>query len=139
MKKLTRNEAIDDIREVLLNLVDDEESVCKVTSDLGIFCGGFSQWNYEELKERFHWIVERRPDISRAELEALANRWCLTRQSPEHGRITCDLMARAPGRKPCAGWDEWYEAEIRDFYAELLGQRVRVHPNPLPALVGASA
>jgi hypothetical protein len=135
MKELTREEAIDDIREVLLGLAGEGDSVCKVATELGVFCGGFSQWGYDDLKQRFHWIVERHPDVSRAELEALANRWCLTRQFPEHGRITCDLMARAPRRNPCAGWDEWYEAEIAGFYAELLGEKVSVHPNPLPALV----
>ena len=133
MKELTRDEAIDGIREVLLGLVDDKTSVCQVASEKGIFCQGFSQWTFDELKEHFPWISQRHPDLTRGELEALANRWCLTRQAPERGRLTCDLMARAPTRKPCAGWQEWYEAEIEHFYRELLGEEVRVVPNPLPA------
>lgn len=132
MKELTRDQAIDDIREVLLELVDEKTSVCQVASDLGLFCGGFSQWGLDELKARFPWIVRQHPDVSRAELEVLANRWCATRQSPEHGRITCDLMQRAPTRKPCAGWEEWYEAEIARFHRELFGSEVRVVPNSLP-------
>lgn len=132
MKALTRDEAIDGIREALLALVDDKTSVCQVVSEKGVFCQGFSQWSIAELKQRFPWISQRHPDLSRGELEALANRWCLTRQSPEQGRITCDLMARSPERKPCAGWEEWYEAEIARFYRELLGEDVRVVPNPQP-------
>lgn len=129
MKVLTRDEAIGDIREALLGLVDEKNSVCKVAGELGLFCGGFAQWSDDELKERFPWIVRQHPDISRGELEVLANRWCLTRQSQEHGRVPCDLLARAPERKPCAGWQEWYEAEIARFHHELFGENVRVVPN----------
>jgi hypothetical protein len=133
MKELTRDEAIDDIREVLLGLVDEKNSVCKVVGDLGIFCGGFARWSFDELQERFPWSVAQHPDLSRAELEALANRWFATRQSRRHGRVTCDLMQRAPTRKPCAGWDEWYESELAQFHRDLLGDEVRVVPNALSA------
>lgn len=131
MKVITRNEAIDAIRGALLDLVDDESSLCQVADRLGIFCGGFSQWSLDELKQRFPWIVDRHPDVGRAELERLANRWCLTRQSVEHGRVPCDLLARAPARKPCAGWEEFYEAEIAGFHRELLGEEVKVVPEAL--------
>ena len=132
MKELTRDEAIDAIRDVLLTQVDDKTSVCQVASEKGVYCQGFSQWSFTELKERFPWIAQRHPELTRGELEALANRWCLTREAPELGRITCDLMARAPERKPCAGWQEWYEAELEHFCRDLLGEEVRVKPNPLP-------
>ncbi len=124
--RLTRNEAIQDIREMLLSPVDDDHSVCEVANRYGIFCGGFSRWSFDELKSRFHWVAEKHPGIDRAEFERLANRWLLTRQFTSYGRLPCDLFAIR--HASCAGWKDFYEPELARFYEELFGEEVQVVP-----------
>lgn len=129
MMRMTRKEAIQDIREMLLSLVDDDHSVCEVANRYGIFCGGFSQWSFDELKRRFHWIADRHPECEREEFERHANRWLLTAQFSSFGRLPCDLFSIRPAS--CAGWQDFYEAELAGFYEELFGQPVEVVPDEL--------
>lgn len=81
MKVVTRLQAIDDLRRAILQLVDDEHSMCDTAKRLGIYCRGFAQYADEELFERYKWIVQRRGVKTREELEDLANRWQLARRS----------------------------------------------------------
>jgi hypothetical protein len=127
--RLTRGEAIQDIREMLLTLVDDEHSICDVAARLRIGCRGLDQWSTDELRRRFPWIAEEHPDAAREQLEELAQRWLLSRQMPSHGLLPCDLFARAKG--PCAGWEEFYEADLARTYLELFGVEVEVVPDSL--------
>jgi hypothetical protein len=127
--RLSRSEAIQDIREMLLCLVDDDHSLCEVVSRAGIFCGGFSQWDFDELKHRFRWIAAEKPNIDRAEFERLANRWLLTHQWASYGRLPCDRFAQA--RASCAGWNDFYEADLARYYEQLFGERIQVVPDGL--------
>ena len=69
---ITRNEAISRLREVLLSITDEETCVCKAATERNVFCRGFRRLDDKELRERYWWIVRRRPDITREELEGIA-------------------------------------------------------------------
>ena len=92
MKNLLRSQAIHDIRSSLMNLVDEEHSMCEVAARLHILCGGFAQWTFGELKKRYPTIVRSRPRITRKQLEELANRWQVARQTACGTAIACDTQ-----------------------------------------------
>ena len=124
MKKLTRAEAIDALRAKLLTLTDDEHSMCEVASKLHLYCGGFSQWKFDELRRRYAHIVKHRPHVSRPALEELANRWQLARQFVQGTLLACDTQTME--RHTCHGWDGFSDEQLTQFYAELLGEPVEI-------------
>ena len=133
MKSKTRDEAINAIRAKLLTLVDDQHSMCQVASRLGILCEGFSQWKTRELRQRYGWIVENRPEIRRDELEDLANRWQLARQFVLGTLISCDTQeGEHEEHHTCHGWREFTDEQIVTFHRDLLGEEIQIDP-PSPA------
>lgn len=130
MKTITRSQAIGEIRAELMKLVDEDHSICDVAARLGIFCGGFAQWTFQELKKRYPFIVRSRPHITRAELEELANRWQLARQTVMDTRMSCDTQLAESGKQVCHGWDEFDDEEMAAFHAQLCGEEVEVVPDP---------
>ena len=124
MQSLTRTQAVDELRGHLARLADDEHSVCEVATRLDIFCHGFSQWTDTELRDRYDWIVKRRPDITRAELTRIANLWQLARQEVHGEPTACDVQCSE--RDTCRGWDEWSNTDIAKFLREMTGQPVEV-------------
>jgi hypothetical protein len=126
MKTCTRAEAIDDLRRALLEWQDDEHSICQVAAERGLFCHGFAQWKFGELKQRFPQIVRSRPAITREELEELANRWHLVRDECTGHKITCDTQAGDEHYHQCRGWDEFDDHQLEKFYEEIYGEAVRI-------------
>ena len=124
MKTMTREQALSDIRKALLEMVDEEHSMCRVAAEHRIFCHGFKQWTDSELFRRFRWIAERKQITSRAELEAAANRWHLQRQEALGLPISCD--AQREDHDQCWGWDEFSDREIEGFYKELRREDVQI-------------
>jgi hypothetical protein len=120
MKTLTREQAVADIRKALLELTDDEHSMCQVAAEKRIYCHGFKQWTDSELFRRFRWIAERKGITARTELEAAANRWHLQRQEALGLPIACD--AQRVDHDQCWGWDEYPDKEIARFYREILDE-----------------
>jgi hypothetical protein len=131
MRNVTREEAVELLRSALVDMVDDRRSLCQVASERGIFCRGFSQWTFPELRERFPWIARLEPDLDRERFEKRANQWMLHRQFCKSGRLPCDVPAEARRCKPCHGWDEFYEAELAAFCSEICGEQVRVVPESM--------
>jgi hypothetical protein len=131
MKRITRTQAICQLRAALRPMMDSRTSLCAAVAERGVFCGGFGQWSLAELRRRFPWIAERHPGADRATFVALADRWQRTRTGVEHGRLPCDVAERHRGAAPCAGWEELYEAELARFVDELCGERVQVVPDEL--------
>jgi hypothetical protein len=127
-KRIPRDEMISLLRKRCTSLVDDEHSLCSVASRLHIACGGFSQWKFHELKERYDWIVKRRPGITRAELEDLANRWQLARQTVRETPLPCDTQLLEGQHKTCEGWDHFSDRDLERFWTELTGETVEVAP-----------
>ncbi|MHC4844757.1 MAG: hypothetical protein ACYTCU_01205 [Planctomycetota bacterium] len=124
MQTITRQQAIDRLRGKLLQLTDEEHSICEVASEKGLFCHGFSQWTFEELKERYWWLVKSRPDISREELERLANIWQVARCTVMDTSMACDTQTAE--HDTCKGWDEWDNAALANYIDELCHEKVMV-------------
>ncbi len=135
-KKFPRSEMIALLRKRCLAFVDDEHSLCEVASRLKIACGGFSQWKFHELKERYDWIAKRRPGITRAELEDLANRWQLARQTVHEAPLSCDSQMLEREHKICDGWDTHANEDLQRFWRELSGEEVEVVPDPAAPAAG---
>jgi hypothetical protein len=138
VKTITRTQAIADIRAKLLELVDDDHSVCEVATRYGIFCGGFAQWSFNELKKRYPFIVRSRPHITREELEDLANRWQLARQFVLDQPTACDVQEIDEGRHTCQGWNEFTEEELAGYHATLCGEQVQVVADGAPPAGGSA-
>lgn len=119
-KALTRTEAIDRLRDELLKLAGDEESVCKVAAEKNIFCQGFHRSSDGGLRRCYSWLDKKRPGMSRAELEDLANRWQLARQEVNQLPIACDVQQKE--HDSCNGWDDFSNADLSRFYLELTGR-----------------
>ena len=58
---ISRQEAITDIRELLLTLADEETSVCEIVARSKVGCRGLSRFTLDELKDRFPWIAREYP------------------------------------------------------------------------------
>jgi hypothetical protein len=126
LKKIDRARAVADIRESLLRLVDDDHSMCEVAAQKGIHCHGFSQWSFEDLKKCYGWIADRRPHVTRSELEHLANAWQLARQQVFDTRLSCDTQSVE--HDTCLGFDGWSDALLARFHAEICGEPVEIAP-----------
>jgi hypothetical protein len=121
---LTRQGAIDHIRESLENLTDAENSICKVSAEHGIFCRGFKRFTDTELRRRYGWIVRKRPDMSREDLEKIANDWQLAQQQVQDTSLACDVQTKL--HDTCCGWDDFTNEELATFYAQVTGREVHV-------------
>jgi hypothetical protein len=126
MKTLTREEAIDKLRAKLLDYVDDDHSICDVAARLHIFCGGFAQWTFTELKKRHPMIVKSRPYVTPAELKDLANRWQLARQFATGNDFACDVQLAEGEMRVCQGWNEFTDADLAGFVSEICGETVHI-------------
>jgi len=132
---ITRNEAITLLRQRCVALVDEEHSLCQVAARLRILCGGFSQWKFHELKQRFNWIASSRPGVTRKELEDLGNRWQLARQYVLDRPLACDVQADEKQHRICDGWAGHSDEDLARFCHELTGEEYSVIPDPTPAVV----
>jgi hypothetical protein len=126
MKQITRTQAIEALRTKLLALADDEHSICDVAAQRGIYCHGFAQWSFGELKKRHPTIVRSRKAITPAELRELANRWQLARQEVRHEALACDAQMHEGPLQMCKGWGTWSTADLSRFYEEMTGEQVEV-------------
>lgn len=129
MRKITREEAIRDIRAELLELVDEEHSMCDVAAREGIFCGGFAHWSFGELKKLHPQIVRSRQRITPAQLRDLANRWQLARQFVTGERLACDLQQHETSHPICRGWDDFDDEQLAGFHATLCHEPVEIVPS----------
>jgi hypothetical protein len=129
MKSITRTEALNLLRQRCMVLVDDEHSLCHVAARLKILCGGFSQWTSAELKERYQWILQNRPRMTRQQIEDLANRWQLARQFVSGTEIACDNQIQEKLHQTCHGWDEHSLEDLARYCEEMTGEPVEVVPD----------
>jgi len=129
VKRIPRTQAIADLRAALLELVDDEHSICEVAAERGIFCGGFSQWTFHELKKQYPTIVRSRPRLTPKQLKELANRWQLVRKEVLGTDLACDTQLEEHRFQTCKGWNEWPNEDLARFHFELCGEEVEVVPD----------
>ena len=122
--KVKRDVAINQLREALVGMTDDDHSMCEIAAEKGIFCGGFKRYSDTELRERYGWLARKNPDAPREVVEDLANRWQLARQEFRDRNLACDVQTIE--HHTCGGWDEFSNDELATFYRELLGKEVVV-------------
>ena len=124
MTTMTRDQAVRALRRKLLEMTDDDHSMCRVASEKGIYCRGFRQLTDEQMKQKYEWILRRNPAMNRAELEDLANRWQLARQIVDQVPISCD--AQQIEHDTCSGWDGVSDADLVRFHHELLAEEIQI-------------
>lgn len=121
---ILRTEMIALLRSELAKLTDEDNSICKVASDRGIFCQGFHRYSDGSLRRCYSWLDKRRPGMSREELEDLANRWQLARQMVDGLPLACDVQQKE--HNSCGGWDDFSNEELSHFFNELTGRSLMV-------------
>ena len=119
-----RGEAVARLRQALLTLTDSEHSMCQVAGERGIFCRGFRRWNAPDFDRRWRSAIGRSTHLSRAQMEEFANLWQLSEQLRQRVSLACD--AKPKGLGGCRGWDEFSNADLSRFCADVLGSRVEV-------------
>ena len=124
VETIAREEAVKILRGELLKLVDDENSICKVAAEKGIFCKGFQRYSDFELRKRYRWIARKDRRYTREEIEELANRWQLARQDVDELPLACDVQQVE--HDSCRGWDDFSSEELGKFIYQVTGRVVAV-------------
>jgi hypothetical protein len=124
VESISRPEAIERLRNVLAAASDEEQCACVISGRYGIFCRGFSGLSDKEFRERFSWIVRKRPGASREELEQLASLYHLGRQQVTGTAVCCDVETR--DHCGCDGWNMFDSRALERFCSELTGAAVRI-------------
>jgi hypothetical protein len=120
----SRPEAVARLRAALLALTDEESSICHVAAKLGIFCRGFRRWNASEFDRRWRGAIGRTSHLTRAQMEEFANLWQLGEQIRQRVAFACDTKTEGDGT--CRGWEEFSNADLARFCADVLGHNVEV-------------
>ncbi|HEX9160275.1 MAG TPA: hypothetical protein VF980_01105 [Thermoanaerobaculia bacterium] len=124
LETITRTELVIRLRNALAKFTDIENSICKVAAERGIFCNGFNQYGDEDLRRRYDWIVKKRPDLNREQLEVIANDWQLAQQEVYELPIACDVQQTV--RDTCRGWSDFTNEQLAKFYFQVTGQEVAI-------------
>ncbi len=124
LESVTRDEAIARLRAALVELTDGENSICKIAAERGVFCNGFRRFDERELRERYWWIVRKRPEITREELETIANDWQLAQQDVRDLPLACDVQSKV--HDTCRGWHDFSNPELEAYYRQVTGESVRI-------------
>ena len=132
MKTCTREQAIDDLRQALLDVAGDDHSICYVAKERGLFCRGFAQWKLHELKAQYPQVIRRRKGLTRDQMEDLADRWQVARQFVTDQKLACDVQVGEDKFQTCKGWGEFNDEELADFYREICHEEVELVAAPLP-------
>jgi hypothetical protein len=124
VESISRPKAIERLRSFLASATDEDQCACVIAGRYGIYCGGFARLSDKEFKERFYWIVRKRPGASREELEQLASLYHLGRQQVTGSGTCCDVETR--DHCGCDGWNMFDNRTLERFCFELTGERIRV-------------
>jgi hypothetical protein len=122
---LTRDGAIDILRNELLRLAGDEMSVCKVAAEKNVFCRGLHRHSDAGLRRSFDWLNRKKPGMTRAELEAMVDTWQLARGEVKGLPLACDVQQLE--HDGCRGWDDFSNEELSGFCRELTGREIVIH------------
>ena len=123
-ERITRPEAIAQVRAVLAALTDDENCACAVAARYGILCRGFADLPDGEFKSRFAWIAGKRRTATREQLEATVSAYHLGRQAVSGSTICCDVETRE--HCGCDGWNQFDNAALEKACLEITGSRVSI-------------
>ena len=98
--------------------------MCEIAARLGIFCRGFRRWPDAVFLRIWMRAMGQSTHLNRAQMERLADLWQQTEQLRLRIPIACDGRT---GCGPCRGWDEFSDAELERFCADILGQNVVIN------------
>lgn len=124
IETLNRNELIARLRRELMQGTDEENSVCKVAAERGVFCKGFTRFTDEELRKRYDWIVAKNPAMTREDLERIANDWQLAQQEVHELPMACDVQQKV--YDTCRGWNDFTNEQLAKFYFQLTGDQIAI-------------
>src|SRR5262245_20117519 len=124
VETIAREEAVKLMRAELLELDDQDNSICKSAAQKGIFCKGFQRFSDFELRRRYRWIARKDRSYTRAEVEDLANRWQLARQDVDELPLACDVQQVE--HDSCRGWDDFSNEELAKFLFQTTGRALNV-------------
>jgi hypothetical protein len=124
IQTLTRTDAISLLRQALIQNTDEENSICKVAAERGVFCKGFHRYTDEELRKRYDWIVAKDPLMTRDELERIANDWQLAQQEVYELPIACDVQMKV--YDTCRGWNDFTNEQLAKFYYQITGDEITI-------------
>jgi hypothetical protein len=116
-RPVSRAAAIVLLRNALKELTTDERSLCLAAAERGIFCHGFRAFSEPELRDRITG-GPRNAELSRQEVEKLANRWMLNRQEAAELPLACDVEREE--RDLCGGWEMFSDLALERFCHDLL-------------------
>ncbi|HSP34958.1 MAG TPA: hypothetical protein VLU46_11630, partial [Thermoanaerobaculia bacterium] len=109
VEKITRDELIARLRGEFMAMTDVENSICKIAAERGFFCNGFNRYDDAELRQRYQWIVNKRPELTREELEEIANDWQLAQQEVHELPVACDVQRKV--HDTCRGWNDFTDEQ----------------------------
>ena len=124
IQTLNRSEIISRLRRELMQGTDEENSVCKVAAERGVFCKGFKRYTDEDLRRRYDWIVAKNPAMTREDLERIANDWQLAQQEVHELPMACDVQQKV--YDTCRGWNDFTDEQLAKFYFQLTGDEIAI-------------
>lgn len=124
IETLNRSEIISRLRRELMQSTDEENSVCKVAAERGVFCKGFKRYTDDELRKRYDWIVAKNPVMTREDLERIANDWQLAQQEVHELPMACDVQQKV--YDTCRGWNDFTDEQLAKFYFQLTGDEIAI-------------
>jgi hypothetical protein len=124
IETMSREELVGHLRGQLSKYTDIENSICKIAAERGIFCDGFKRYSDDELRRRYSWIADKRPGITREELEEIANDWQLAQQEVYELPFACDVQRKV--HDTCRGWNDFTNEQLAKFYYQLTGKEIQV-------------
>lgn len=120
----TRDEAIRRLRQALLELTDEDHSMCQVAAKKGVFCRGFRRWHDSEFSRKWKPAIGSSTYLTRCQMEEFANLWQLAEQVRLRVCFACDAETIADGA--CRGWNEFGNDQLAWYCADVLKANVRV-------------
>jgi hypothetical protein len=124
VNRLSRPQAIDEIRKILAALQTEDRCACAIASRYGIFCRGFEELSDLEFRRRVSWIAAKRPGATREELEELVSQYHLGKQQATGAAVCCDVETRE--HCACDGWNSFDNKTLEEQCLKLTGRPVRI-------------
>jgi hypothetical protein len=123
-ERLSRPQAIDEIRKILGALQTEDRCACAIASGYGFFCHGFDGLSDTEFRRRVSWIAAKRPRATREELEELVSQYHLGKQQATGAAVCCDVETRE--HCACDGWNSFDNKTLEEQCLKLTGRHVRI-------------
>jgi hypothetical protein len=121
---ISRPQAIERIREMLVTLTGEDECSCSTTARYGVLCRGLTGLSLEDLRKKYPWIARPRPKATREELIELVTLYHLGRQTATGAALCCDVETRE--HCGCDGWNLFDNPTLERFYQEMTGEPVEI-------------